>query len=107
MRSNNLPAANRGRLVGMMLAAMIVSASVPGIVRPGAESDRVLELDRSTRAVVWSEGGKLFASISTRRMPAREGEKGPADIFETIRIHDARTGKELHSLGELKNPGGI
>jgi WD40 repeat protein len=73
----------------------------PSETAPDRKSELV-KLDGSVRSVVWSGDGKLFASVSTRRVPATEDGPRRFDWFETVRIHDAQSGKELHSLGELK-----
>jgi WD40 repeat protein len=76
---------------------------------PDANSERIpeadfLKLEGPVRSVVWSGDGKRFASISTRRVQREEGDELRFDTFTTVRIHVSRTGEELQSLGELKNP---
>jgi WD40 repeat protein len=73
----------------------------------GAKDEGALtKLPDHVETVVWSPDGKRFASIAIRKTPPEGNETFTRrfDRFTTLRIHDAETGKELNSLGELKNP---
>ena len=49
----------------------------------------------------WSGDGKIMTTNSSRVI------KDVNQNFQTVKIWDARSGKLLHSLGELNHPGGV
>jgi WD40 repeat protein len=63
------------------------------------------QLDKDVNTVVWSPDGKLMASRASRTEPRKDGGEGDVDWFSTVKVWDAATGKEVVSLGELKNSG--
>jgi RNA polymerase sigma factor (sigma-70 family) len=66
--------------------------------------EKVLNLEGPVTSALWSPDGKLMTVVATRQEKAKDGDKErPFDYFTTVRIHDAKTGKENVSLGELKN----
>ncbi|HEX5271868.1 MAG TPA: WD40 repeat domain-containing protein, partial [Gemmataceae bacterium] len=66
---------------------------------------KTFPLGKDVRRVVWSPDGKLMASQALRSEPRKDGGEGEMDWFSTVRVWDAATGKEVTSLGELKNSG--
>jgi len=69
-----------------------------------ADKKKLLKLDGPVTSALWSLDGKLMAVVATRQEKTKDGDKErPFDYFTTVRIHDAKTGKENVSLGELKN----
>src|SRR5581483_7998526 len=52
-----------------------------------------------------SPDGKLMASQARRTEPRKGGNEGELAWFSTVQVRDAATGKEVASLGELKNSG--
>jgi RNA polymerase sigma factor (sigma-70 family) len=68
------------------------------------KQDKRLKLEGPVTSVLWSPDGKFMAVVATRQEKAKNGDKErPFDLFTSVRIHDAKTGKENVSLGELKN----
>src|SRR5205814_10623033 len=60
----------------------------------------------SVTSALWSPDGKLVAVVATRQEKAKDNNVDrPFDYFTTVRIHDAKTGAEHVSLGEIKNAG--
>jgi RNA polymerase sigma factor (sigma-70 family) len=69
-----------------------------------ARAEKVLKLEGPVTSVLWSPDGKLMTVVAMRQEKAKDGDKErPFDYFTTVRIHDANTGKENVSLGEVKN----
>jgi WD40 repeat protein len=66
---------------------------------------KTFRLDKDVRRVVWSPDGKLMASQASRSEPRKGGGEDDLDWFTTVKVWDAATGKEIASLGELKNAG--
>jgi RNA polymerase sigma factor (sigma-70 family) len=67
---------------------------------------KTLRLDKEVKQVVWSPDGKLMASHASRTEPRKgDGGEEALDWFTTVKVWDAATGKEIVSLGELKNSG--
>jgi WD40 repeat protein len=66
---------------------------------------KTLRLDRDVRELVWSPDGKLMASRTSRSVKREDGGEEDRDWFSTVKVWDAATGKEVASLGELKNSG--
>jgi WD40 repeat protein len=64
----------------------------------------VLPLGKDVKEVVWSPDGKLLASRSTRT-EKRDDIPNAVYLYSTVKVWDATTGKEIDSLGELKNSG--
>jgi len=74
----------------------------------GPAKEKTLNLEGSVTSVLWSPDGNLMAVVATRQEKAKDDEKErPFDLFTTVRIHDAKTGKQIVSLGELKNAGQV
>ncbi len=62
-------------------------------------------MDKEVKEVVWSPDGKLMASRATRSERREGGDEKTLDWYSTVKVWDAATGKEIASLGELKNSG--
>ena len=73
--------------------------------KDGQDDPKTLRLDKDVARVVWSADGKLMASISLRSEQRKSDEVEQVDSFRTVKVWDAVTGKEIVSLGEMKNPG--
>jgi RNA polymerase sigma factor (sigma-70 family) len=74
--------------------------------KKGETEPKVLRLDKGVGQVVWSPDGKLMASRATRSEKREGGEDAfDRDWFSTVKVWDAATGKEIVSLGEVKNTG--
>jgi RNA polymerase sigma factor (sigma-70 family) len=76
-----------------------------GIPKKAAAGPRVLRLGKAVREVVWSPDGRLMASRATRTERKPGGDEDALDWYSTVQVWDAATGKEVASLGELKNSG--
>ena len=76
--------------------------------RPGRAQDPLpagkkrITLDHDLRSTHWSQDGKTVVTQSTRKAV---GDARPDINFKTVEVWDARTGKQLQSLGEIENPG--
>jgi RNA polymerase sigma factor (sigma-70 family) len=66
---------------------------------------KTFRLDKDVGIVIWSPDGKLMASYARRSEPRKGDGNGGVDWFGTVKVWDAATGKEIASLGELKNSG--
>ncbi len=66
---------------------------------------KTFRLDKDVVRVTWSPDGKLMASYASRVEPRKGGGEDEVDWFGTVKVWDATTGKEIVSLGELKNSG--
>jgi RNA polymerase sigma factor (sigma-70 family) len=66
---------------------------------------KTFRLGKDVGIVVWSPDGKLMASYARRAEPVKGDANGGVDRFTTVKVWDAATGKEIASLGELKNVG--
>jgi RNA polymerase sigma factor (sigma-70 family) len=105
-----LLAAGLGRAVLTVPAAPPAPEQKPAPPAP-AEARREpgpaksFRLGKDVVKVVWSPDGKLMASQARRTEPRKGGTEGELDWFSTVRVWDAATGKEVASLGELKNSG--
>jgi dipeptidyl aminopeptidase/acylaminoacyl peptidase len=73
--------------------------------KKGEAEPKTLRLDKGVGEVVWSPDGKLMASRATRSEKREGGDEDARDWFSTVKVWDAVTGKEIVSLGELKNTG--
>jgi RNA polymerase sigma factor (sigma-70 family) len=84
-----------------------VLATAPEAETPKKEAAelKMFRLGREVREVVWSPDGKLMASRATRTETKEGGDKDALDWYSTVKVWDAATGKEIVSLGELKNSG--
>ncbi len=70
-----------------------------------AAEPKTFRLGKEVREVVWSPDGKLMASRATRAEKKEGGDEVAPDQYSTVKVWDAATGKEIVSLGELKNSG--
>jgi RNA polymerase sigma factor (sigma-70 family) len=66
---------------------------------------KTFRLGKDVAKVVWSPDGKLMASRATRFEKKADGNEGQLDWLSAVKVWDAVTGKEIVSLGELKNSG--
>jgi RNA polymerase sigma factor (sigma-70 family) len=66
---------------------------------------KTFPLGKDVKEVIWSPDGKRMASWASRSEKRAGGDKDALDWFATVKVWDAVTGKEIASLGELKNSG--
>jgi RNA polymerase sigma factor (sigma-70 family) len=81
------------------------ATSAPEASKKEAAALQEFRLGKNVREVVWSPDGKLMASRATRTRKKNDDDETAPDSYETIKVWDAATGKEIVSLGELKNSG--
>ena len=65
----------------------------------------VLKMEGPIASVAWSSDGKLMAVLKRRIEKINRDGKSVAVRHHTVRIHDAKSGNEIISLGELANDG--
>jgi RNA polymerase sigma factor (sigma-70 family) len=79
--------------------------SAPEPPKKEANGLKTFHLGKKVREVVWSPDGKLMASRATRTEKKDGGDEDTVDWYTTVKVWDAASGKEIVSLGELKNSG--
>ncbi len=63
-----------------------------------------LTLDADVVQILWCPDGQLLASVGSRTEKRKDGTD-EIDVFTTVKLWDTGTGKEVVSLGEIKNGG--
>jgi RNA polymerase sigma factor (sigma-70 family) len=120
---------NKLKVVAVLLAACLLavglgSAALQGPAAPPEGEDKaqapapaadapqkevaevkMFRLGKDVREVVWGPDGKLMASRAIRTEKKEGGGVDNLDWYSTVKVWDAATGKEIVSLGELKNSG--
>jgi RNA polymerase sigma factor (sigma-70 family) len=113
-------------LVALGVGGLVRAPAAPGPEAPaGAEAEpargappaqapgedgpepKKFALGADVRQAVWSPDGRLLATRATRWVKRPGGTDDDLDSFSTVKIWDTITGREIVSLGELKNSGQV
>jgi RNA polymerase sigma factor (sigma-70 family) len=81
--------------------------ATPAAAKPKktAAEPKTFPLGKNVKAAVWSPDGKLMASWASRVETKADGNKETRTWYSTVKVWDTVTGKEIASLGELRNSG--
>lgn len=92
-------------LDGTLATSLLEPAETETESSDGGDGLRTVALEGPLTVVEWSRDGKRMAVLKRRLEKRSENGQTRVIRHHTVRIHDAKTGAEITSLGELPNDG--